>query len=172
MLKQAFAGLSLMLLAGCTVAPAPPRPVYYPPGKPGYAEPAQEFSYYDDQPVYMVDGAPVWIIYEPAYGWGWWGPGRRWYSAPPHWVGRLEGRHPRGHGLPPPVMLRPAPPMGPQFVRPAGPPPGAGFRPPPPGPGVGPGAAPPHFAPAAAPRPPAPPPPRPTKQCPASNPRC
>lgn len=53
----------------------------------------------DGQPTLLVDGAPVFMVFAGAAGWGYWDHGHSWHGAPERFSHRLDSLHPRGEGL-------------------------------------------------------------------------
>ncbi len=76
-------------LSGC-VGYVGTQPVAYGAAPPPPAVQAGYYSYYQDRPAVYVGGAPYFIVRDPHLGFGWWGPGHRWYAAPEHWHARLR----------------------------------------------------------------------------------
>jgi endonuclease YncB( thermonuclease family) len=60
---------------------------------------AAEINFIDSEPMAMVDGEPVAVLYDDDYGWGFWDGEHRWHHAPDGWHHRLEERFPRGEGI-------------------------------------------------------------------------
>ena len=57
------------------------------------------FSIVDGQPTMLVEGAPVFMVFAGAAGWGYWDHYRSWHGAPERFANRLEMIHPHGEGL-------------------------------------------------------------------------
>jgi endonuclease YncB( thermonuclease family) len=57
------------------------------------------YTVVDGQPTLVVDGAPVFLVFAGAAGWGYWDHGRHWHGAPDRFAHRLEALHPHGEGL-------------------------------------------------------------------------
>jgi len=60
---------------------------------------ATEVSFVDNEPIAVVDGESVAVLYDDDYGWGFWDGEHRWHHAPDRWHHRLEERFPRGEGI-------------------------------------------------------------------------
>lgn len=83
-----------VLLAMSTVQ-AVPVCCALPPGDDG----ADGISYVDGVPEAVIDGAPVFLVYAGAVGWGYYDHFHHWHGAPDRFRRHLEHFHPDGHGL-------------------------------------------------------------------------
>jgi endonuclease YncB( thermonuclease family) len=123
--------------ANVTIAAATSARVYTPstvtvvPG-----DEADGVTYVGGVPSVVINGAPVFLTYAGALGWGYYDQWNNWQGAPPQFVAHMDQFHPDGAGLPgfQPAAMRPGFGGGPPFGGGPGGGPG-GFG----GPGGGPG---------------------------------